>query len=189
MEMLVTLAIFTLVMGAIIASVLFFYRSNSYVMEQSYAISEGRKGIEDMVEDIRESVYSEAGDYLVEQIDNNKVVFYSNIDDDEKVERVKYFIDNEKLKKAVAEPDEGMTPVYPSSYDRISVVSDNVRNVENGVNTFTYYNKKGNKMSETEFGNVTDVAFIRVNLVVNVDPYDKPRKFTIRSSTSLRNVD
>lgn len=187
-ETLVALGVFALLMVALTSSVLFFYRSNSYVMEQSYAISEGRKGIENMVENIREAIYSETGDYPVKKIGHHQIVFYADVDWDSDAEKVKYFIDDKKLKKSVTEAS-GDPLSYSSSASSTSVISDSVRNAENEVKTFVYYDKNGDKMTEAEFDNIADVAFVRVSLVVNIDPTDKPRKFTLRSSASLRNVD
>ena len=187
-EMLVVVAITSLVMGSLIMSVLYFYRTNSHIIEQSYAISEGRKGIENMVRDIREAVYSETGGYPIESIDHNSIIFYSDVDRDKEVERIRYFIEDTKLKRATINPT-GDPLSYSTSDEEISIVSQDVRNVENGVSTFVYFNREGDQMTSGEFNRVVDVAFVRVNLIVNVDPYANRQKFKIRSSATLRNVE
>jgi len=91
-EALVTIAVFTLAMGALFGFIVLSYQTQTYTWQQSQAIDEARRGIEVMVKEIREARIGDDGAYIIEKAEDYEFVFYSDIDKDEEVERVRYFI-------------------------------------------------------------------------------------------------
>jgi prepilin-type N-terminal cleavage/methylation domain-containing protein len=91
-ETLVALAIFTIVLGAIFGSVIMIYRAYGYTWQQSLAIDEARRGVEIMVKEIRQARSGENGAFAIEKAEDKEFVFYSDIDNDGKTERVRYFL-------------------------------------------------------------------------------------------------
>ena len=184
-ETLIVIAVFILIMIAVASSILYFYKSNTITLEQAYAINSARKGIEFMVRDIREVIYSDEGAYPVISMGANSFYFYSDIDRDNSVERIRYFIEGTDLKKGLTESS-GDPPKYLDSNEVISTISDSTRNVEQGVSVFKYFDNQGNEI--TNYDKIDDVAFVKVNLVVNINANRLPDEFTLRSSATLRNL-
>ena len=91
-ETLVVIVIFTLISGALFGSILILYRTQSYTWQQSIAIDEARRGIETMVKEIREARSGEDGSFVIEKAGDKEFIFYSDIDNDGKTERVRYFL-------------------------------------------------------------------------------------------------
>jgi hypothetical protein len=91
-ETLVTILIFTLAMGAVSALLVMGYRTHSYTFQQATAINEARKGVEAMVKEIREARIGDDGGYIIEKAEDYEFIFYSDIDKDKEIERVRYFI-------------------------------------------------------------------------------------------------
>ncbi len=91
-ETIVTIAIFTLVLGAVSGFIVMAYRVHGYTWQQSIAIGEARKGIETMIKEIREARAGEDGSYPIEYAGDKEFVFYSDIDGDGRTERVRYFL-------------------------------------------------------------------------------------------------
>lgn len=91
-ETLIAIAIFTIILVAISASVVMLYRTYGYTWQQSLAIDEARRGVETMVKEIRMARSGENGAYPLEKAADKELVFYSDIDGDGKVERVRYFL-------------------------------------------------------------------------------------------------
>jgi len=91
-ETIVAIFVFSLLMGAISGTVLILYRTHSYEWQQSLAIEEARRGIETMVKEIREAREGENGAYPIEYAGDKEFIFYSDIDNDGKTERVRYFL-------------------------------------------------------------------------------------------------
>jgi len=91
-ETIVTIAIFTLIFGAVAGFIVMAYRIHDYTWQQSIAIGEARRGIEAMVKEIREARAGEDGSYPIEHAGDKEFIFYSDIDNNGKTERVRYFL-------------------------------------------------------------------------------------------------
>ena len=91
-ETLISIFIFTLAMGALTGFIVVSYRTHAYASEQSTAIEEARRGIETMVKEARAARTGDNGAYPVERADDKQFIFYSDIDNDGKTERVRYFL-------------------------------------------------------------------------------------------------
>jgi len=188
LEILITMGIFLIVIVFVTAFVSQSFKVNQFTMEQSEAINHARKGIDLMVKEIRESSPAENGSYPIENADSQTITFYSDIDADELVEKIRYFLDGTDLKKGTTEPS-GFPPVYTGE-ETIITVSKNVRNNESPV--FYYYNSDyptdtvNNPL--TVPAGVNEIRLIRVILTVNVDPNKAPENFVLISNAQIRNL-
>lgn len=93
-ETLIAIAIFTIALGAVFGSILMLYRSHGYTWEQSQAIEEARRGIEIMTKEIRGARSGEDGSYPIVLAGDKEFIFFSDIDNNGKTERVRYFLGN-----------------------------------------------------------------------------------------------
>jgi len=91
-ETLVTVAVFTLIIGGLTGLILMIYKTQRYTWDQAMAINEVRKGIETMIDEIREAREGNDGSYMIEKADDKEFIFYSDIDNDGKTERIRYFL-------------------------------------------------------------------------------------------------
>jgi len=183
-EAVINISVFTLTVAVLFSAIIYFYRTNQYNVDQAFAIEEARKGIEFMVRDIREAGYSDEGSYPIISADLNSFYFYSDIDRDSNIERVKFYLEGTSFKKEVTKSSGN--PLTYNSDPIISVISNNIRNEEQGVGIFSYFDSEGNLI--TDFSDVTGISFIKVNLIVNADNNRNPDEFTLRSSATLRNL-
>ncbi len=184
-ETVVVVGIFTVVMLTITSSVLYFYRVNSNAIEQAFAINSSRKGVESTVRDIREITYADNGAYPVVSIGSTTISFYSDIDRDSSVELIRYFLNGDILQKGVTNAT-GDPAVYDTLGEVVSDISTDVRNVPNAIPIFRYFDNTGAEI--TNFTKVTDVAFVNITLIININPSRLPEDFTLRSSATLRNL-
>jgi type II secretory pathway pseudopilin PulG len=185
METVVVIAILIIVLGALTSSIRYFYRTNSHALEQSFAINSARIGIERMVKDIREAAFSDEGAYPVISMATSSFSFYSDIDEDIFVEKIRYFLDGTDLNKGVTNSS-GDPLVYDDSDEVVSLISDNVRNNADSIEFFSYFDTSGTQV--TNLASTTDLRFTTIEIVVNVNPTRLPNNFTLRSSAALRNV-
>ncbi|MEA3452766.1 MAG: prepilin-type N-terminal cleavage/methylation domain-containing protein [Patescibacteria group bacterium] len=91
-EMLVAIAIFGLISGALFSLIPFLYKTNNYAWNQAYAIDEARRGVKVMVREIREARAGGDGSYIIEKAEDSEFIFFSDIDNDGDIERVRYFL-------------------------------------------------------------------------------------------------
>jgi type II secretory pathway pseudopilin PulG len=171
-------------MLAIVTSVQYFYRTNNYAVEQAAAVSSAQRGIETMVKTMREASYSSNGAYPVIAIATSSVAFFADIDNDPYIERLRFFVEGNSLKRGIIDPS-GDPPVYTNPETIVSV-SDYVRNFDQNVTTFRYYDVNGALM--TNLNDISALRFIEVTIVVNINPFRLPNQFTLRSTAALRNL-
>ena len=182
-ETLVTIIIFALIMGAMTGAVIMLYRTQGYTWQQSQAIDEARKGIETMVKEIREAKEGEDGSYIIEEAQDYEFIFYSDIDKDQAVERVRYFVDGVDFKKGVTDPT-GWPVSYPSENEDIYVLSQYVRNQPP---IFHYYDGDDNAIVELP-ARLKDTKLMKLYLVINLNPNRPPQDFVLESAVQIRNL-
>lgn len=184
-ETLITVALISVVMVAIVDSILFFYRANSSSIEQAYQIESARRGASLLVKDLREATYADDGSYLLASIATSSIVFYADTDHDASIERLRYTLADTRLLRVVSEAA-GTPPTYTGG-SATSTVSEHVRNIEQGKPLFRYYGSDGSEITDFS-GGIADVRSVSVSLVVNVLPIRAPGDFTLHSSATFRNL-
>jgi hypothetical protein len=183
-EAVVWVAMTSMIMLTIVEAVQYFYRTNSYTIEQASAITSAQRGIEEMIKVMREAAYSSNGAWPILTLATSSVSFYADIDDDPFIEQVRYFLDGNALKRGVIDPT-GDPPTY-SNPETFSIISEYVRNREQGVDMFEYYDVDGNLM--TDLSKIAEIRFVQATVIVNINPYRMPNQFTLRSTAALRNL-
>ena len=184
-EAIVWVAVFSSAMIALVTSILYFYRTSNYAIEQASAVASAQHGVDVMVRALREASYASNGAYPIVSIATNDIVFYSNITHaDPLIQRVHYYMQGTTLMQGTLEPS-GDPPVYSAPEDA-SIIAPFVQNLAIATTTFIYYDANGAQV--TDFTQVASVRFISVNVVADLNPNDMPRQLTLRSSAALRNL-
>lgn len=184
LEAVVWIGIFTTAMLAIVSTLIYFYRTHSYTIEQASAITSAQRGLEQVVRTIREGAYSSQGAFPIVSIGANDFVFYADIDGDPLIERVHYYLSGTSLMRGVVEPT-GNPPDYTGA-ETATVVAEHVRNAASGIAVFRYYDEIGAEI--TNYANWTGVRFVKVALAVDVNEVTLPNLLTIDSSAAIRNL-
>ena len=184
-EMVMVIAIYTLVMFAIMQSVGVFYRYNAYALAQAQQVNQARRGMDILVRDIREMTFADDGTFPLSLMEDHRIGFYSDIDRDNSVEYVEIELASTTLEKRIYNAV-GNPPVYDSVADETHILSTYVQNLEQSTSTFFYFNSEGAPATATT--TVTDVVYVEAQIIVNIDPVRDPGEFMLRSSAALRNL-
>lgn len=189
MEMMIAISIFTI---GIAGFTLLFYRSwqsNSFIIEEGVAATQASNTVNRIAIDLRGIRQSDTGGYMIESAGDDELVVYLNADDDDNIERVRYFLDddNDVFKKGVAEAS-GSPLSYPADYsgDAVTTLANYVVNSSGTDPVFIYYD---NENSELPSPTLTDIRVIEVVLFVNIKPESAPDNVKIGTSVELRNLD
>ncbi len=189
LELSITIGIFVIIVFAWNNFTIQNLRSSAYGQEQLEAIRQAQKGIDLMAKELRELSTAENGSYGLELAGDQEIIFYSDIDQDVYTERVRYFLENENLKKGIVEPT-GNPLTYDFNNEEISVVSEYVRN--NTEPIFIYYNSDypyditNNPLPAP--ARLIETKLINVFLRVNIDPLRAPDDFDLYTDIQLRNL-
>lgn len=154
------------------------FSSIKFESEQEIAIQNARKGIEIAIKEIREADSSAQGDYALALLEDNQFIFYSDIDDDGKTEKIKYYLDSNYLKRSEIQP--GQNNDY-SGEEEVAILTNYLNNQDLPI--FSYYDENNN---DTKI--VKEVRLIKVKLLINVNPQIAPQDYYLESDVQLRNL-
>lgn len=186
-EMIMVIAIHTVLLLAIMSAVTQIYKNNSYTFEQSNEIEAARRSIGIWVRDAREMTLGADGAYPVALLQNNKMGFYSDIDRDNNVEYVEYTLSTTTLTKKTYNPV-GTPPVYSTTTaDTTETLSIYVQNGLQNVPVFTYYSATGTILASPS-AMLTDMRYVVMKVIVNIDPNRSPGEFMLHASAAPRNL-
>jgi prepilin-type N-terminal cleavage/methylation domain-containing protein len=185
-ETVVVLALFTVLSFVVMESISSFYRLNAYTLEQAYQVNHARNGVKQLVRDLREMTFADDGTFPLVVMEDTEVGFYSDIDRDDSVEYVVYELLGTTLEKRIYNAT-GTPPTYSlSEPESIHTISEYVQNGIQGTPIFVYYDVTGNPA--TSGATITDIAYIGLSIIVNIDPIRNPGEYMLRSSASFRNL-
>lgn len=168
------------------------YRTLRFGNELNAAIRSAQKGVDTMVKEIREARTADNGAYALVKADDHEFIFYSDIDQDDAVERVRYFLNGTDFIKGVVKPTGTPLsyPVDPVANETTFVLSEYVRNGSAPI--FYYYDGDWPGDDINDFlptpSRLVDTKLMRVYLKINVNPLVQPGDFELESSAQIRNL-
>jgi type II secretory pathway pseudopilin PulG len=183
-EMIVTLAIVSIIGVVLVDSVLFFYKSNTSSLEQGLQVDTARRGVEVFVRDVREATYADSGAYPLASFATSTVTFYSDTDTDSAIERIRYTLSGTTLFRNVTDSS-GTPPVY-SGGGVTSTVSTAVRNNDEGVAIFRFYNASSTEVTDSAL--LTTIVSVTISPIVDIVQKHAPGKFTLTENATIRNL-
>lgn len=188
LEMTVTIGIFLLIVGGLSAIFVFAFKSRSVIIEQLKTQTEGRRIVQDFVNELRSANQSSIGAYPIEKAESSQIIFYSNIDADSYRERIRYFLEGTNFKKGVTKPS-GNPMVYNTSTESVAIIAHDIAN-PTSTPIFTYFDQSytGSQNPLVSPVNLSSIKMVGVQLVMEEDPRLSPVPFVIQAKTEVRNL-
>lgn len=186
-ELVMIIGISVLLLAAITASIVNLYQINGYNIAQSYEIDNARRGLQDWLSDVREMSYGDNGTFPIALMEDQQIGFYSDVDNEPSVEYVEYELTGTNLFKRTYKGTGSpivynfVTPV------KTELLSEYVQNLNQTLATFQYYDTDG-ALLDPALSPLTDVRYIEVKVIVNIDPIRSPGEFLLKSGVSPRNL-
>ncbi len=179
------------ILGLIILAVGLFqgniFRFNTALNNQLTGQFESRQAIEKITAEARVAATAGNGAYPLESVLDSSLIFFSNVDSDAGIERIRYFVSGTTLRRGIIEPL-GSPVTYPSANETITTVLNNLANGATPV--FSYYNTNYTGI-ESPLPQPVDarvVRFIIVTFIVDKDLTRPPAALQTRSGINLRNL-
>lgn len=183
-ETIVVVAILTVVGIGLLTMIAYFYRSNAFVLEQTSALDSAHRGIDDAFGVLREASYGEDGSYPIAAAATSSMTFYSDVDSDSPVERVRLYLSNGTFYQGVTNAA-GSPPSYTGQTESVYTIATWVSNATS-TPIFRYYNTDGTELTGSVV--LSDVASVRLRLDVDLNPLRAPNILTMEQSATLRNL-
>jgi prepilin-type N-terminal cleavage/methylation domain-containing protein len=185
-EILVIVAIFgilALAIGRLQRDTKFF---SGIFQSQLSAIDEARKILRPFIGEVRSATTSHTGAYTIEDADEDQFIFYSDIDNDGLIERVRYFLEDGTFKKGIIEPSG--VPLGYSGTEQISWVIQHVANTVEPI--FEYYDAsyEGTTAPLTQPVTTGQVRLIKITIIIDQDPDALPDPVELTTQVTIRNL-
>jgi prepilin-type N-terminal cleavage/methylation domain-containing protein len=188
-EVVVTISVVSIMFVIAASFIVDTLQSQRYLSEQNDAIVESRKAIAKLTYELRETVAADTGAYPLEELDDQEIIFYSDVDKDTYTERIRYFLQGTQLKRGVTEPT-GNPLTYNTSNENASVIASYIENGSDPV--FYYYNEDYPADTVTNPlalpADPSQTRMVQVHIETNVDPNRIPDTRMIDTYIQLRNL-
>lgn len=187
LELTIAIFLFTIIVAGISSMFVYLVGNYQFTFDQNRTISEVKIAFENITADLRETRTSEDGAYPLFIVNDQEIGFYADIDDDGRIEKVRYFLEGTNLNIGIIEPDETQNPY--TGEETISLVSDQVNNQSNPI--FYYYNGNwpgdisNNPLAPNE--RLLNTQMVEVNLELNTAG-NQQSNFTVNTKITLRNL-
>lgn len=188
-EVIVGLAAFGILVIGAAAIIITAFRSQRVVWDQLGAQADGRKILEEVVNDARRADLSSIGAYPIVTATTNTLTFYANVDADGLRERVRYWLTGRVFKKGVIKPT-GNPLQYVTTTEQVVDVATNIVNQSQGNPVFLYYDAAytGTSTPLTQPVSTTLIRLIRVKLDIEKDPNFSPVPLHVESVVGVRSL-
>lgn len=184
-ELIVTLAIVTVVTTALTGLIQAFYKDNNYLLEETSALASARRGVNNAIVALREASYGDDGSYPIANAGTSTVTVYANVDVDGSVEKIKYVLINTTL-YMITTNSSGTPPTYSTTNQATTTIATSVRNTAT-TPLFTYYDDSGNQLSTTSTP-IASISSVQVKALIDLNPNRAPNVFTLSQTATLRNL-
>ena len=164
--------------------------TNQSAVQSLSAQSDTRRAIKSWIAELRTATPSATGAYTIESASTSSLVFFADLDSDNRSERIRYFISTStrSFNRGVVSPT-GSPPSYVLSGESvITMVSDMVQGTSTPVFEYFDTNYAGTSSPMTYPLDVSMIRLIRVNISVDKDPNRSPDPLTVSSEVTLRNL-
>lgn len=184
-EALVWIAVLIAALLAITESLLSFYHTNRYAMQEAQAVSSAQHAMDVAVRTIRTASYSQVGAYPVISIDPQQISFYASVvKGSAAIEQVRIFTQGNSLYEGIVQPSGD--PISYGGSETLTDLADNVINASLGTSTFFYYDQSG--VPITDYSQFQNVRFVTISLIVDAATTSLPQQLTLTESAALRNL-
>ena len=175
-------ALISVTMGALIV---YFYQTNAYTLDQSNAVGQARRGVENSMRDFREASYGSDGSYPIASVATSSITFYANVDSDSVIERVTYILLERTFHRVIVEPT-GNPLTYVGGTIATSTIAVSVVNATS-TPVFRYFDTTSVEIPAPV--NISKIVSVQATVVVDVNIERAPVAFTLSGGARLRNLE
>lgn len=188
-EMLMAISILVILISGVVTLTVYFFRNYNFSFEETQSVSTAQYGMTEMIREIREARMAEDGSWPVIDASDMSFSFYSDVTNDGKSDKVRYYLSGNTLLRGVIQPS-GSPVAYPAANEKTTVVAANLDT--NGKPLFTYYN--GNWPGDTAnnplaaANRIMNTRFVKIFLRIKVRQNGITQPFELTSGVSVRSL-
>ncbi len=138
--------------------------------------------------DVRSAGPSSNGSYPIESASTSSLVFYSDVDQDGIMEKVRYVFATSTIKRGLIEPT-GNPLTYVSSSEALTNIIENVI-VSTSTNLFDYFDSTftGSGAALSFPIDVSKIKVVKISVYVDTNPGKTPKPTLFSDTITIRNL-
>ncbi len=187
-ELLVSLGIISLIVFALSNFQRDTFTLNFTLQSSLNAQLDARRVVKVMVAELRKVVPSAVGSYPIESPSTTSVTFYSDVDSNGVIDRVRYYLTGTTIRKGVITPSGSPLTYNPAN----EVVTNLINNVVSSstLPVFQYYSSSydGTTAPLATPVDIPSIRLVKISVIIDNDPNKSPTQIVVTSSVSLRNL-
>jgi len=189
LEVVIALFLFTSIIGTVTIFFVYYLRNYSFSFEENQLVNISQSGMTQMIRQIREARNGENGAWPIVDASDTSLTFYSDVSNDGRTDRVRYFVDGTDLKRGVVEPT--VPPVtYPLATENITTIATNLNLGSAAI--FTYYN--GNWPTDTlnnplaQSSRQLNTRYVTIYLKIDIQTNFGAEPYELTSGVQIRSM-
>jgi prepilin-type N-terminal cleavage/methylation domain-containing protein len=188
-EVMVAMFIFSVITGGVAVFSAYYFKNYSFSFEENQSVSIAQTSITSLIRNIREARNGDDGSWPIVDAQDNSFTFYSDVTNDGRPDKVRYFQNGTTLQRGVIEPT--AVPVsYPSGSEKITTIATSIDTSAGPL--FRYYNgdwpsdQIHNPLASSD--RLLQTRYVTVSLRINISPNFAAQPFEITSGTTIRSM-
>lgn len=153
------------------------------------AESEAKLAMRRLIAELRTAEPSNTGTYSIESASKDSLIFYSDINNDGKRERLRYWLDGRTLRRGQMAPT-GQPYIYATGTETFSISANDLINANNLI--FSYYDRSyDGTASSTPLAEpieVKNIRLVKVEFLIDANSSQAPIPLYLSSQVMLRNL-
>lgn len=188
-EVLVAMFTFALLAALVAGFAVYYLQSYNFSFVENQQIGVAQYGLTTIIREIREARLADNGAYAIEQAEDTNFIFFADVTNDGRSDRIRYFLNGTELQKGVTEPT-AVPVTYPSANEQIKTMVADVDTA--GAPIFTYYN--GEWPADTINNplaagmRLLNTRYVMVALRINIQSGTGVQPFNLSSGVNIRSL-
>lgn len=184
-EIMIVAAIFSLLSIGVITILTQTNILSSISQGRINSVDEGRKILRPLVGEVRSALPSHTGGYMLEETQEFSFIFYSDINGNGMIERVRYFIEDNTFKKGVTAPS-GSPLSYDIDEEIISWIIQDIAN--DTIPVFEYFDASYTGTQDPLIQPVSPLDVRMVKITIYIDKQNDDEPIMLSTQVSIRNL-
>ena len=184
-EMIFAIFILTIISVAIVNFQIDIFSLNKISTDNLTAQQEASRALKIMSTEIRSMSTSNKGAYPIITAATSTLIFYTDINNDDRKEKIRYFLSENTLKKGVTE-SAGNSHIYDPEKE---IITDLIHNIANNLNAiFYFYDSNYDIISAPLTGKIDNIRLVKINIFTDHDISKLPEPSYITTQVSIRTL-
>jgi hypothetical protein len=162
-----------------------FYKNNGYLIQETTAIDSAHRGLSTSFIDLREASYGDDGSYPILAVATSSVTFFSDIDGDGSVEKIRLYLSKGTFYRGVTDSTSS-PPTYVGQKEATTTIATYVRN-STSTPLFRFYDDSGFELSSSTIP-IASIRSISTSVMVDLNPLRAPDILILQETATLRNL-